>query len=242
MKAADAALEGDPFALGFDGGVHLPAGLFHHLLNVGGVDAPVGNQFLQGQTGDLPADGLEAGDGDGFRRVVNDEVYTRQGLNGTDIPAFPADDPALHFVIGQGNHTDGHIGHLVGGAALDGLGHDLPGPGVALLFHPGLHLFDFEGGLVSDFRFYLVDEVLLRLLGGEAGDALQHFGLAALDKFDLFGLLVDGGVLLSQGLLFLFHGLNLPVEVFLLLLQAVLLPLKVGAAFLDFLFVLAAVF
>ena len=95
---------------------------------------------------------------------------------------------------------------------------------------------------MGDFGLHLVDEVLLRLLGGEAGDALQHFGLAALDKLDFLGLLVNGGVLLSQGLLFLFHGLDFPVEVFLLLLQAVFLPLKVGAAFLDFLFVLAAVF
>ena len=86
------------------------------------------------------------------------------------------------------------------------------------------------------------DEVLFGLLGGEAGDALQHFGLAALDKFDFLGLLVKGGVLLGQGLLFFLHGLDLPVEVLLLLLQAVFLPLKVGAAFLDFLFVLAAVF
>ena len=95
---------------------------------------------------------------------------------------------------------------------------------------------------MGDLSLHLVDEVLFGLLGGEAGDALQHFGLAALDKLDLLGFLVNGGVLLGQGLFFLFHGLDLTVEVFLLLLQAVFLPLKVGPAFLDFLFVLAAVF
>ena len=65
--------------------------------------------------------------------------------------------------------TDGHFRHLVRGAALNSLGYHFPGPGLALLLHPGLHLFDLEGGLVGDFRFHLVDEVLLRLLGGEAG-------------------------------------------------------------------------
>ena len=37
-------------------------------------------------------------------------------------------------------------------------------------------------------------EVLLRFLGGEAGDALQHFGLAALDKLDFARREVDATI------------------------------------------------
>ena len=104
-------------------------GLLHHLLDVGGMDAAVGDELLQSQPGDLPADGLEAGDGDGLRRVVDDQVHAGQGLQGADVAALAADDAALHLVIGQGNHTDGDLGHMVGGAALDGRWPRSPGRG-----------------------------------------------------------------------------------------------------------------
>ena len=63
VNAAQAHLQHSPFALLLDGGFHLPAGLFHGLLNAGGVDASVGNQLFQGDAGHLPADRLKAGQG-----------------------------------------------------------------------------------------------------------------------------------------------------------------------------------
>ena len=241
VQVPHAALEHGALTLGLDGALHLPAGLLHHLLDMGGMDAAVGDQLLQGQAGDLPPHRLEAGDGDGLRRVVDDEIHTRQGLDGADVAALPADDAALHLVIGQGNHTDGHFGHLVGGAPLDGLGHHFPGARLALFLHPGLHLFDLEGSLVRHLRLHLGDQIGLGLFGGEAGDALQHFRLAALDDLDLLIFLVHGRMLLGQGLLSLLQSLGLAVEVLFLLLQAVLLPLQIGSARFLFLLVLAAV-
>ena len=58
---------------------------------------------------------------------------------------------------------------------------------------------------------HLGDEVVLRLLGGEAGDPLQHLRLGALDALDLLLLLVRLGVLLGQGLLFPLDVLRLAV-------------------------------
>ena len=83
---------------------------------------------------------------------------------------------------------------------------------------------------MGHFRFHLIDEVLLCLLGGKAGNALQHFRLAALDDLDLFIFLVQSGVLLGQGLFLLFQCLGLAVEALFLLLQAIFLPLQVGSA------------
>ncbi|CAN4072520.1 choloylglycine hydrolase, partial [Dysosmobacter welbionis] len=241
VQVPHAALEHGALTLCLDGVLHFPACLLHHLLNVGGMDAAVGDQLLQGQAGDLPPHRLEAGDGDGLGRVVDDEIHTRQGLDGADVAALAADDAALHLVIGQGNHTDGHFGHLVGSAPLDGLGHHFPGARLALFLHPGLDLFDLEGGLVGHLGLHLSDQIGLGLLGGEAGNPLQHLRLAALDDFDLLVFLVDGRMLLGQGLLSLLQSLGLAVEVLFLLLQAVFLPLQVGSARLLFLLVLAAV-
>ncbi len=52
VQAADAGLQHGALALGLDDGVHLAAGLVHHLLNVGGMDAAVGDELFQRQAGD----------------------------------------------------------------------------------------------------------------------------------------------------------------------------------------------
>ena len=207
---------------------------------MGGVDAAVGNELFQSQPGDLPPDGLETGDRNGLRCVVDDQVRPGQGLQGADVAALAADDAAFHLVIGQGNHTDGDLGHMVGGAALDGGGHDFPGAAVGLVLGPGLDLLDFQGRFMGHFGLHLGDEVILGLVGGEAGDALQHLGLAALDDLNFFVCLVGGGMLGRQRLLFLLDGVHLVIEVFFLLLQAPLLLLQVGPPLLHFLLVLAA--
>ena len=158
-----------------------------------------------------------------------------------DVAALAADDAALHLVIGQGNHTDGNFGHMVGGAALDGGGDDLACALVGLLLGPGLDLLDLQGRLMGDLGLHLSDQVFLGLLGGEAGDALQHLRLAALDGADLLRFTCPAAACLcGRRLLLLLDRIGLAVEVFFLLLQSALLLLEVGAAFLDFLLVLGA--
>ena len=225
VKVADAALEHGALALGLDGGLHLTAGLLHHFLDMGGMDTAVSDQLFQCQPGDLPADRLEAGDGDGLRCIVDDEIHTGQRLDGTDVAALAADDAALHLVIGQGNHRDGGFGHMVGGAALNGQGQDLLGAGVGLLLELGLDLPHLHGRLMGDLLGKLVDEVVLGLLGGEAGDALQHLHLGLLDGGHLVPGLVQLGQLALQGVLLLLDVLGLAVQVLFLLLEPPLLLL-----------------
>ena len=95
---------------------------------------------------------------------------------------------------------------------------------------------------MGDIRLHLSDQVILGLIGGEAGNALQHLHLAVLDVFDLLRSLVGGGVFCGEGFLFLLDGIHLMIEVFLLLLQSALLLLQVGTALLDLSLVLAAAF
>ena len=107
---------------------------------------------------------------------------------------------------------------MVGGAALDGGGHDLTGALVRFVLGAGLDLLDLQRRLMGDLGLHLGDQVLLGLIRREAGDALQHLGLAALDEPDLLLLLIGGGVLLGQRFLFLFDHLGLVIEIFLFLL------------------------
>ena len=120
---------------------------------------------------------------DGLRGVVDDQIHAGEVFQSTDVPAFPADDPALHLVIGQGHHRHGGLGHVVGGIALNGQGNDLTGLGVRLVLKAGLDLLDLHGRLMGDLGLQLGDEIVLGLLGGKAGDALQHFHLATNKPF-----------------------------------------------------------
>ena len=197
------------------------------------MDAAVLDELLQGDAGDFPAHRVEAGDGDGLRRVVDDQIHAGHGLQRADVAALAADDAALHLVIGQGNHRDGGFGHMVGGAALNGQGQDLLGAGVGLLLELGLDLPHLHGRLMGDLLGKLVDEVVLGLLGGEAGDALQHLHLGLLDGGHLVPGLVQLGQLALQGVLLLLDVLGLAVQVLFLLLEPPLLLLQIGPALLH---------
>ena len=137
------------------------------------MDAPVGDQPLQGQAGDLAAIGIVGGDQDRLRRVVDDEVDAGVQLQGADVAALAADDPALHVVAGQIDHRHRGLDGVVGGQPLDGGGQDFLGllaRGLPrLLLQPHADELRLAAGLV----FHLGEQLALGLLGGEAGDRLE---------------------------------------------------------------------
>ena len=197
------------------------------------MDAAVQNELFQGQTGDFPAHRVEAGHGDGLGGVINDEIHAGHGLQGADVAALPADDAALHLVVGQGHHRDGGFGHMVGGAALDGQGDLLPGVGIGLFLEAGLDLLELDGLLMGDLVFQLVNEVALGFLGGKARDLLEQLKLLGLHPVQLLPVPVKLGEL-GRGQLFLaLQVLGLAVQGLFLLVQAVFLALELAAAVLD---------
>ena len=240
VEAVDVGLEHSPLALGLDGGVHLPLGLLHHLLNAGGVDAAVLDELFQRQPGDLPAHRVEAGHGDGLGGIVNDEVHPGEGLQGADVAALPTDNAALEVVIGQRHHRHGGLSHVVGGATLDGEGNDLLGSGVRLFLGPGLDLLNLQGGLVGDLLLQLGQQDVLGLLGGHAGNALQLTDLLVLQLGQFLALGVQGLLLGGQGFFLMLQVFQLAVQVFFFLIEAVFLLLQLGAALLDLGLVLGA--
>ena len=240
VEAMDVGLKHGPLALGADDSVHLPLGLLHHLLNAGGVDAPVQDELFQGQPGDLPAHRVEAGHGDGLGGVVDDEVHPRHRLQGADVAALPADDAALHLVVGQGHHGHGGLRHMVGGAALDGQGDLLPGVGLRLLLVAGLNLLELQRLLMGDIVLQLLDEVALGLLHRQAGDALQQLQLAVFQPVQLLLFLLQLGDASVHVFLFALQVFQLSVQVLLLGVDPVLLALDLIAAVLDLLVELAA--
>ena len=239
MESMHSCFKGCPFALLLDGLLHLPAGLVHHIVDMGGLNPSVRDELFQRNSGDFPADRIKAGEGNGLRSIVDDQVHAGLGLQRPDIPAFPADDPSFHLIVGQRHHGNGGFGRVIRGAALNGGYDDLFRPLVGLFLQLVLDLLDFHGGLVPDLGFHVPQQVFLGLFRGHAGDFLQHFKLSFLQTGDF--LLSGGhiGEFLVEFLILALVLIHLFVQGLLLLLKAALLLLDLVAALPDLLFVLA---
>ena len=94
----------DPGALGgvVPGGVGALVGAGERLgvglLDPLRVDATVRHEGLERDLGDLAALGVEAGEDHRVGLVVDEDVHAGQRLEGPDVAALLADDPALHLV------------------------------------------------------------------------------------------------------------------------------------------------
>ena len=107
--------------------LHLLLRLLDDLLDPRRVDAAVLDELGQGEPGGLAADVVEGADDDDAGRVVDDHIDAGGLLEGADVAALAADDPALHVVAGDVDRADGGVGGVLGGVALDGGGEDLAG-------------------------------------------------------------------------------------------------------------------
>ena len=131
------------------------------------------------------------------------------GLQSPDVPALPADYPALHFIVGQGHHGNGGLRGVIGGAPLDGGGDDLPGGFLCLILQLSLDLLDLHGGIVADALLHGIQQVFLRLLLSQTGDLLQPRKLLTADLLRLSLGLLHIGKTAVQILLLAFKGIGL---------------------------------
>ena len=221
-------------------------GLGDHLFDTGGVDTSVGDQFFEGTAGDFAAHGVEAGEEDGVRRVVNDDIDAGEVLEGADVTSFTADDAALDVVVFDGEDGDGVFEGGFHASALDGLDNQFLGfecGGVLRFIH---NLLDGDHRFGAGLVLHQLDELFLGLFCRKFGDGFEfrfldggllvEFGLLEVVGFNLaFQFLLEGGIVGSFAVQ-LFHFL---VEGGLLLFDAVLAGGNLLVLFVDHLFVLA---
>ena len=235
MQAVDAQIHDRLLAFPLHGQFQFPAALVHRLLDAGGMDTAVGNQALQGHAGNLTAGLIKAGQGDGFRRVVDDQVTAGGGLQSTDVAALTADDTALHLIVGQRDNTDRRLAGGIGGTAGNGLAHHLTGHIVALVLEVGLIGGNAHRLLVGEFLIQALQQHGTGVLLGHAGDGFQLLGLAQLELFQLVQAGFHQLTALFQILFLALDGGGALVQRLLLLVHTALLPGDLGTALLDFL-------
>src|SRR5665647_2947396 len=204
MDVADLELQDGRLALLLDLLLEVGLDRLDDVLDAGRVDAPVGDELLDGQAGQLAADRVEARQDDRLGRVVDDDVDPCGHLQGPDVAALAADDPPFHVLGRQVDHGHRGLGDVLGGRALDGVGDDLPGRDgglfAGLILDPADGGDGLELGLVLD----LLDQHGLGFFLGHAGDLLQ-LGQALLNGLDDLGFL-DLEVLFLLGELALLLG------------------------------------
>ncbi len=133
VQVVETELECGGLAILADGIVHLGADFLDDFLDARRVNAAVRDQPLDDAACDLAAERIEAGQDDRAGRVVHDQVDAGRELEGADVPALAADDPALEVVARKIDDRDGRLGGVLGRGALDRLRDDAAGPRLGLL-------------------------------------------------------------------------------------------------------------
>ena len=173
MQIVQAELEGDGRAFLAHRLVGLVLHLLDDLLDARRVNAAVGDQPFDRLLGDLAAVGIEARQDDGAGRVVDDQVDAGGELERADVAALAADDASLEVVARQIDDRHGRFDGVLGGAALDGLGDVVLGAVDGRFARLGVEPLQQVGGVVARLALDLLDQQLLGLVGGQAGDALE---------------------------------------------------------------------
>ncbi len=193
------------------------------------MDAAVGDELGDGEPGDLAADRVEARQDDRLGRVVDDQVDPGRLLEGPDVAALAADDPALHLVRRQVHDRDRVLGGVVRGHALHRGDDDVAGLVLGLLARRSL---DGPGdldrvvlGLLADG----LDEDGLGVLGRHARDALERDDLLAVGAGELLAGLVELALALEELAIALLEHVGPLVELLVALQEPALEPGELGA-------------
>ena len=137
------------------------------------MNAAVGDQAFDRLLGDFAAVGIEAGQDDRAGRVVDDQVDAGGELERADVAPLAADDAALEIVARQIDHRHRRFDRVLGGAALDRFGDVVLGAVGRRFARFGVEALQQVRGVVARVAFDLLEQQLLGLVGGQAGDAFE---------------------------------------------------------------------
>ena len=137
------------------------------------MDAPIGDQFFQRQTGNLPPHGIEAGDDDGVGSVVDDHVDAGRQLEGANVPAFATDDASLHFIIRQRDGRHRRLDALLRRNSLDSQRDDFLRFTLGVALGRLTDLTDPVGSVGLRFLLHPVHELGFGVIRRDAGQLLE---------------------------------------------------------------------
>ena len=211
-EARDAGVVGGLFAGLADDQIDLGARLGYDLLDPPGVNSAVGDQLGQGQSGDLAADRVEAGQDHRLGRVVDDQIDAGGLLQSPDVAALAADDPALHLIRWQVDDRDGVLGRVVRGHPLDGGHDDVAGFLVGFLARVALDRPGYANRVVLGVLADGFEEDLLGRFCREATDSFERDHLFLVGSGNFFTGVLDLALTIEQLAVLLLEHVGALVE------------------------------
>ena len=189
------------------------------------MDPAVAHQLRERDLRDLAANRVEAGEDHGLGGVIDDQVDPGSLLEGPDVAALAADDPALHLVVRKMDDGHGVLRGVVRGHPLHRGEDDVAGLVRGLLAgapldRPG-ELDGVAFGLLAD----RLEEHPLGVLGREAADRLEGRDPLLVELLQLLAALVELDLLLEELAVPLLEHVGALVE---LLVAGMEAPLQVG--------------
>src|SRR5258708_1680706 len=114
-------------------------GLAHDLFDAPRMDAPIGDQPLQRDPGDLASNRIVARDDARLGSIVNDDIDAGRSFDRADVAALATYDAPLHLVGRQRDHRDRALGHALPRQPPDRDRDDSLRAAIGLLPRPLLH-------------------------------------------------------------------------------------------------------
>ena len=181
----------------------------HVLLDAGRMDAPVLDQGLERVARDLAAHGVEGRQEDKLGRLVDQERDAGRRLEGLDVAALPADEPALHVLARQVDERRRQVGVGLARQPLHRGDQDAARLRLKLLLGLLERVAPHRAQLVLALEEHLLAQLLADLLAVELRHALEPLADVLGEVADRVARLPDGAALAVEPLLAL---LQLEVE------------------------------
>src|ERR1700730_18766464 len=197
------------------------------------MDRAVGEEALEGGPGTLAAHGVEGAEHHCLGCVVDDDVDARGSLEGANVAALAADDPALELVRRQLHHSDRRVARLLRSLALHRGDQDLPALFSSFFADPGLSRANALGDLAGQLTLHSAQQLRACLVLRQGGHTLQ----LSLDRtaliFDRLSQGFELGLSATQALLVRIQLAQTALDSFLTLVGALLEPGDLSPALAD---------
>ena len=95
----------------------------HHFFNTSRMNTTIHDQFFKSNSCHFTADRIKSGQNNSLRCIVNDQIYTGQCFQCTDISSFTTDDSSFHLIAWKLYNGNGRFCHMVNRTFLNGCYH-----------------------------------------------------------------------------------------------------------------------
>ena len=137
------------------------------------MDTSIYDQFLKCYSCHFTSDRIKWWENYCLRSIINDKVYTCQGLHSTDITSLTSDNTSLHLIAWKLHYGNSSLGNMVYRTFLNGIYHIFLGFLSCLFLRLALKFLVKSGNINFNIVFHRSEQFFFCLFGGQTGNTFQ---------------------------------------------------------------------